>query len=244
MKAYKEWGKQKLIIDSIEPTHYVRNFLVYFTIKKISKENKIKNICEIGCGVGNLSSKLGKNGFKVDAFDLDNEAIALAKKYNKNNNVNFSSKNALKINSNNKYGMALAIEVIEHIKDDIKAIENAGRLLRKGGFLLITVPINEKYRTEFDNRSGHIRRYSEKDLVNKLKNAGFNILKIKYFNFPLLWLWYFHVYLPYSNKKSSSKSKKLPFYVNLLRILNKLFLIDLLFNSEKATNIMVLARKK
>jgi len=36
-KAYKDWGGQKLIIDSIEPTHYVRNFLVFSTIKNLSK---------------------------------------------------------------------------------------------------------------------------------------------------------------------------------------------------------------
>ncbi|GEM_PF-2351852 len=246
MKAYKEWGKQKLLIDSIEPTHYVRNFLVYSVIKKISKENKIKDICEIGCGVGNLSKKLGENGFKVDAFDLDSEAVHLAKKYNQSNNVNFFSKDVLRLNMNKKYDLVMAIEVIEHIKDDIGAIRNANRILDKNGFLLITVPINEDYRTEFDNRSGHFRRYYVDDLTGKLRQQGFNIIKIKYFNFPLLWLWYFNVYLPFSDKSSSSdkKEKKLPFYVYLLRIFNKLFLIDLLFNSRKATNVMVLARKE
>lgn len=243
MKAYKEWGKQKLIIDCIEPTHYVRNFLVFQTITKLAKNNRIRNICEIGCGVGILSNKLGKKGFAVDAFDLDKNAIKLAKNHNKNQNVNFSSKDILIFSINKKYDLVIAIEVLEHIKDDVKAIRNANKLLRKNGFFLITVPINEKYRTEFDNRSGHVRRYDEKDLTNKLKKQGFSIIKIKYFNFPLLWLWYFNVYLLYGSKKSKSKEKKLPFYVDLLRIFNKIFLIDLIFNSKKATNIMILAQK-
>ena len=243
MKAYKEWGRQKLIIDSVEPTHYVRNFLVFSTIKKLSRNYKIKKICEIGCGVGILSSKLGKNGLKVNAFDLDKNAIKLAKEYSKNKNVNFFSKDVLGLNANKKYDFVMAIETLEHIKNDVKAIEKASKILTQKGFLLITVPINERYRTEFDNRSGHIRRYYKKDLIEKLQKQGFEIIKTKYFNFPLLWLWYFNIYLPYGSKKSKSKKKKLPFYVHLLKILNKVFLIDLFFNSKKATNLMVLARK-
>ncbi|MBI1936239.1 class I SAM-dependent methyltransferase [Candidatus Woesearchaeota archaeon] len=244
MKAYREWGEQKLLIDEIEPTHYVRNFLVYSTIKKISQNNKINNICEIGCGVGNLSKKLGENGFKVDAFDLDRNAIQLAKQYNQTKNVNFFSKDVLKLETRKKYDLVMAIEVIEHIQDDIGAIRNAGRILNKNGFLLITVPINEKYRTNFDNRSGHVRRYYVEDLTGKLRQQGFNIVKTKYFNFPFLWLWYFYAYLPFSDKSSrnAGKEKKLPFYVLFLRIFNKLFLIDLLFNSKRATNVMILAQ--
>jgi|TARA_B100001971_G_scaffold154526_1_gene143872 SAM-dependent methyltransferase len=241
MKAYTEWGKQKLVIDSIEPTHYVRNFMLFSLIKKLSKKSSIKNICEIGCGVGNLSARLGKNGFKVDAFDLDENAVELARKYNSGKNVNFFSKDVLKLNTKQKFDLVLAVEVFEHIKDDVNAIKSARNLLRDGGFLLITVPINEKYRREFDDRSGHIRRYDVKGLKNKLN--GFKILKSRYFNYPLLWLWYFNVYILFSNKKQGS-SKKLPFYAPLLRIFNKLFLVDLLFNNRKSTNIMILAQKK
>lgn len=243
MKAYREWGKQKITIDSIEPTHYVRNFLIFSAIKKLSKLRKVKDICEIGCGVGILSDKLGKAGFKVDAFDLDKNAVNLANRYNKGKNVKFSHENILTKKINKKYDLVLAVEVLEHIKNDSKAVKNVSGLLNPNGFFLITVPINEGYRTEFDNRSGHIRRYSKKDLTAKLEKENFRIIKTKYFNFPLLWLWYFYFYLPYSNKKSKSSAKKLPFYAHFLRIVNKIFLIDLLFSSSKATNIMVLAQK-
>ncbi|MBI3026863.1 class I SAM-dependent methyltransferase [Candidatus Woesearchaeota archaeon] len=242
-KAYKDWGEQKLVIDSVEPTHYVRNFLVLSTIKNLSRKYKIRNICELGCGVGILSSRLAVCGFKVDAFDLDKYAVKLAKKFNKGKNVSFFIKNILALKSNKKYDLVLAVEVIEHIKKDVQAIEKITNILKPHGFLLITVPINEKYRREFDNRSGHVRRYSESDLKSKLEKNGFIIIKTKYFSFPLLWLWYFYFYLPYSARKSIRKEKKLPFYVHLLKIFNKVFLADLLFNSKKATNIMVLAQK-
>ncbi len=144
MKAYQKWGKQKLVIDSIEPTHYVRNFLIFSTIKKLARKCKIKNICEIGCGVGILSYRLGRKGFNVDAFDLDKDAINLAKKYSKNKNVNFFSENILNLSTNKKYDLILVIEVLEHIKNDVQAIKNINKMLSQKSFVLLTVPINEK----------------------------------------------------------------------------------------------------
>tara|TARA_Y100000031_G_C8200891_1_gene376144 strand:+ start:474 stop:1220 length:747 start_codon:yes stop_codon:yes gene_type:complete len=242
--SYFLWGAAKVSSDRIEPTHYVRNFLVKRLVKRYSKKFKINNICEIGCGVGINSINLANIGFKIDAFDMDKEAVNLAKKYNKHKNIDYRSKDVLKLKSNKKYDMVLAIEVLEHIREDAKALNKISSILNKKGTLLLTVPIHEHYRREFDDRSGHVRRYKPSDLIKKLKNSGFEIIYKKFLNFPLLWIWYFTVYLPYSNKKAKeSADKKLPFFVRVLGIINKFFLIDLLFNSKKATNILILARK-
>lgn len=249
MRAYSEWGSQKVLIDKIEPTHYVRNYLVLKLIKKYSKEYGIKRICEIGCGTGSLSVELGKLGLKVDASDLDKNALKLAKRFNSHRNVSYSSKNAIALKSSRKYDMAIAIEVIEHIKEDEKALLKINNALKNNGMLAVTVPIHEKYRKGFDNRSGHIRRYEPEELIRKIKKAGFDVIYERCFNFPLLWLWYFFVYLPYSDKKerqmeaSKSPMKKLPGWVGILRIVNKLFLIDLLFDSKEfSTEMLVIAK--
>src|SRR3989338_1745286 len=249
MKAYAEWGSEKVVIDKIEPTHYVRNFLVRKLIKKYSPRKGIKSICEIGCGTGSLSIELGRRGFKVDASDLDKNAIELADKFNRHFNVKYSSQNILGIKSKKKYDMVIAIEVLEHIPEDTKALSKIEGILREEGLLLITVPIHEKYRREFDNRSGHIRRYVPKDLIEKIKSRGFRMIYARYFNFPLLWMWYFYAYLPYSNKKenkmkSEGAGKKLPVWIKIMNIINKAFLADLIFNSKKySTNILVIAQK-
>lgn len=250
MRAYSEWGSQKALIDRIEPTHYVRNYLVLKLIKKYSKEHGIKKVCEIGCGTGSLSVELGKLGMKVDASDLDKNAVKLAKKFNHHKNVDYTSRNALELGSSKSYDMAIAIEVIEHIKEDEKALFKISKALKANGLLVVTVPIHEKYRKEFDNRSGHVRRYEPEELIRKIKKAGFDIVYGRHFNFPFLWIWYFFVYLPYSDKKEtqmkSSKSpmKKLPGWIWILNIVNKLFLIDLLFDSKRfSTEMLVIAKK-
>lgn len=248
MKAYSEWGADKAIIDRIEPTHYFRNHIVLRLIKKLSRKHEIKEICELGCGTGSLSLSLGKRGLKVDAFDIDKNAVALAKKFSSNKNVSYGSKDALSINAFRKYDMVMAIEVLEHIEEDSKVLLKIRNLLKKNGLLFITVPIYERYRKSFDNRSGHVRRYNPDDLLQKVKNAGFDIQYVRYFNFPILWMWYFCAYIPYSDRKEKEalelKTKRLPKYIWIVRILNKLFLLDLLFNSKKySTDMAVIAKK-
>jgi len=249
MRAYSEWGSQKVLIDRIEPTHYVRNYLVLKLIKKYSKEYGIKRVCEIGCGTGSLSAELGKLGMEVDASDLDKNAVELAKKFNSHKNVSYSPKNAIALKSSRKYDMVIAIEVIEHIKEDRKALLKINKALKANGLLVVTAPIHEKYRKDFDNRSGHVRRYGPEELIRKIKNAGFDVIYERRFNFPLLWLWYFFVYLPYSDKKekqmkaSKSPVKKLPAWIGIFKIINKLFLIDLLFDSKEfSTEMLVIAK--
>lgn len=250
MRTYTEWGEQKVIIDKLEPTHYVRNFLVMHLIKKLVRQYRLRNVCEIGCGTGSLSVAMGKLGLHVDASDLDRNAISLAKRFNHNTNVSYSTTDVMGLKRSKQYDLLTTLEVLEHIKEDKKALSRMHKAVRKGGFLLLTVPINEKYRRDFDNRSGHIRRYAPSNLIKKVEEAGFSITKMKYFNFPFLWLWYFLVYLPYSDRKeknmvsSRSGKKELPKWVWAMNIINKFFLIDLLFNSKRfSTDMLILARK-
>ena len=81
---YKDWGEKKLVIDKVEPTHYVRNFYVLKKIKQLAKKYNIKSVCEIGCGIGIISNQLGKLGFKVFASDLNKDAIKIANIFIKN----------------------------------------------------------------------------------------------------------------------------------------------------------------
>ena len=40
MKAYLEWGADKVTIDRIEPTHYFRNRMVLRLVRKLSKKHQ------------------------------------------------------------------------------------------------------------------------------------------------------------------------------------------------------------
>lgn len=130
IKMYKDWGEKKLIIDKVEPTHHVRNFYVLHKIKQIAKKYKIKSVCEIGCGIGIISNRLGKLGFKAFASDLNKEAIKISNKYHAHKNVNFTPTNILTLKKQEKYDLLLSIEVLEHIKKDEAALKKMNSLIR------------------------------------------------------------------------------------------------------------------
>lgn len=69
-------------------------------------------------------------------------------------------------------------EVLEHIPDDEAAFREMNRVLKIGGSLIITVPVNPKYFTYDDEFVKHQRRYDARDLVESLERKGFAIVKI------------------------------------------------------------------
>ena len=80
-----------------------------------------------------------------------------------------------------EFDRVVAAEVLEHIPADVDAIEELVRVLRPGGTLAITVPrwlpevINWKLSDDYHNAAGgHIRIYTDQELVDKVTKAGSN----------------------------------------------------------------------
>lgn len=81
--------------------------------------------------------------------------------------------------------LVIGLDVIEHV-DDIKALHEARRVLKPGGYCLLSVPAHQALWSIRDVEAGHKRRYSKKRLMSTLNDAGFEILNVRYFQFFLL----------------------------------------------------------
>jgi SAM-dependent methyltransferase len=84
-----------------------------------------------------------------------------------------------------------ALNVVEHIADDVLAIANAKKLLRKGGRLVILVPAYQMLFNEFDKALEHYRRYTEGSLKSVFQKNNFQIVHSQYFNFAAIAGWWF-----------------------------------------------------
>lgn len=79
--------------------------------------------------------------------------------------------------------VVVMVNVLEHIDDDQRAIDEVFRLLKPGGRFVIEVPAGPKLFDDYDRALNHFRRYTFRELRQKLKNAGFRIERSTHLGF-------------------------------------------------------------
>ncbi|ESU22003.1 putative methyltransferase [Flavobacterium cauense R2A-7] len=152
-------------------------------------------ILEIGSGIGNISQFFIKNNQDITLSDLrDNYCEILKQKF---------SNDVIKVdlvhpNFEEEYKDLLAtfdtvfaLNVVEHIKDDVQAIANCKRLLKQNGTLLILVPAYQFLFNNFDVELEHFRRYTQKGLKSIIQKNNLTTIKEFSFNFIGIFGWYF-----------------------------------------------------
>ncbi len=144
-------------------------------------------ILEIGCGTGGNIDMLRYFG-QVFAVDSDESAIVWAAKISGLRIDKGSLPNHLP-SYPFKFDLICLFDVLEHIERDSLALKEVVKLLRPKGQIIITVPAHMFLFGVHDRNMHHFRRYSKRDLKQKLMASGLEIVKISYFNmllFPIL----------------------------------------------------------
>jgi len=90
------------------------------------------------------------------------------------------------------FDSALAIDVLEHVKDDVEIIKNCHSLLKKNGRIILLVPAFRFLFGEPDRAQNHYRRYSRGEIMQKMRVSGFTIEKIFPMNFIGVLAWFYH----------------------------------------------------
>ncbi|MEO1427726.1 MAG: class I SAM-dependent methyltransferase [Cyanobacteria bacterium J06633_8] len=147
---------------------------------------KNAQILEAGCGTGGNLQMLSRYG-AVSAMELDEVACHLA---NQRQIIQVKRGHLPdKIPFNSSYDLILILDVIEHLDDDLSALEALYYKLKPGGYLLVTVPAYQFLWSEHDEINHHKRRYRLKNLKNLVKKAKYQVSYSSYFNtllFPLI----------------------------------------------------------
>jgi len=145
-------------------------------------------VLEIGCGLGYFSERAYKLGAKVTGVDVGKNLLKISKKRVPKGIFILGSASQLPF-SKESFDFVLCTEVIEHVENQRKAIEEMFRVIKKGGMLVITSP-NRFFKPLFDFLSkigvrpyhGNEKWYYPTTLKGILSKKG-KILKEHYFNF-------------------------------------------------------------
>jgi len=77
---------------------------------------------------------------------------------------------------NNKFDKIFCISVIEHLKDDLRGMEEMFRTLKPGGILLLTTEVNKRLNKPYsETDETYYRIYGYEQIMNLIKEAGFKL---------------------------------------------------------------------
>jgi len=148
-------------------------------------------IFDAGAGFGQYAyfmAHLNKK-WNIKAVDIKEEQVEdcnrFFEKNRQNHRVHFERADLTAFCEPEKYHIALAIDVMEHIQDDVSVFRNIFCSLKQGGVLLMSTP-SDKGGSDTDHDRNtfideHVRNgYNPEELRKKLANAGFSEIKIAY----------------------------------------------------------------
>jgi len=131
----------------------------------------------------------------------------------------------------------LYVNVLEHIEDDRKELFTAREKIRPGGHLLLFVPALAWLFSETDRQVGHFRRYEKKSLENLASEAGFMLVKSRYFDIAGIVPWYINCVL----LKRSLAAAGVTLYDRL--VVPSMRFVECRIRPPVGKNILLVARK-
>lgn len=148
---------------------------------------KVRNFLEVGCGTGYVLNRLQaeRPGLDLSGSELFAEGLNYARQ-RLPQSVHLYQLDATNMPFREAFDAIGTFDVLEHIEDDQSVLTNINRALKPGGGLLITVPQHRWLWSGRDVAACHVRRYRKDELFDRLRKAGFEILRATSFVSMLL----------------------------------------------------------
>lgn len=141
---------------------------------------EFESVLDVGCAQAFLLDILAKRKKKTFGCDISNEVIEFNRK-------NFPDSEFARVNIENgvypddkKFDLIICSEVIEHIQNWEKALENLMKMCNK--YIVVTVPAGKMHK--IDEIVGHVRHYNGNELIDTFKKMGFETILCKHWGFP------------------------------------------------------------
>lgn len=169
----------------------LRSWHIHKELKKWEKNASEKaDVLDAGSGFGQYSWYIaGRHpGWRILAVDVKEEQVTDCNKFFAEAgraNARFEVADLVRFSKPDMFDLAISVDVMEHILEDVEVFKNIYASLRRGGMLLISTPSDQGGSdAEHGGESfigEHVRNgYNMKEIEDKLKSAGFSRVEAKY----------------------------------------------------------------
>jgi SAM-dependent methyltransferase len=136
-------------------------------------------ILDIGCGTGANLEMLAKFG-EAEGVDVSDDALDFCRQKGLKAQKGLAEKLPF---ADETFDITTALDVVEHLDDDIAGLKEMYRVTKRGGYSLIFVPAFMWLWGVQDDISNHRIRYTKRQIVDRLRKAGYTIERATYANF-------------------------------------------------------------
>jgi SAM-dependent methyltransferase len=149
-------------------------------LKEIVQKLKIQNpkILDVGCGTGANLEMLAQFG-ESEGVDVSDDALEFCKAKGLKAHKGLAEKLPFEDAS---FDLVTALDVVEHLDNDVEGLQEMNRVLKKDGRALMFVPAFMFLWGVQDDISHHRIRYTKKQIIERVKKAGFEVERATYAN--------------------------------------------------------------
>jgi SAM-dependent methyltransferase len=174
------------IMDRVEDSHW------WFVGRRAILESFMREICsklpapdaglrilDVGCGTGANLEMLSAFG-EAEGVDVSDDALEFCRRKGLSVEKGLAEKLPY---DEATFDVTTALDVVEHLDDDTAGLKEMHRVTKPGGYSLIFVPAFMWLWGVQDDVSNHRIRYTKKQIVERLKQAGYEVERATYANF-------------------------------------------------------------
>ena len=200
----------------------------------LDRSNELSLIVEFGAGTGALAEVMKQqHGLKPICVEIDPKLIEILKSKGFQTYTDISLIPGL-------FNSVYTSNVLEHIENDTDTLVSIKKKMLPGALLVIYVPALPFLFSEMDAKVGHYRRYTKKELLEKVSQAGFGIRDCYYNDCLGVLAWGSLKLFGYKGKSGIGSKKSLIIYDRVIYPIS--MLLDFLFMKRlMGKNLLLIA---
>jgi len=181
-----EWQKRSEKYDKLQWTY--KNELLLNILKKCEITSS-SHVCDVGTGTGTLAQFISPYCKKVDAVDISEDMLKIARLKNNKRNICYHLMNAENLDfKSNTFNCIVSRMCFHHVDSPLNAIKECYRVLKSNGKIVICEAVPPPGSFNFYVRMFKLKEkrhvFIPDSLVHLLEQGGFEDIHFVFYNMP------------------------------------------------------------